>query len=263
MQRDKLISLLITTKGRLPRLKTLLDSIKNKTYNYDWIDVVIGIDEDDLETLHFLSDYESPFQVKIVALEKMSPYFDNSKAMQILAGHSDNSYYLWVLGNDTEIITQHWDNVLYTKLNRYFNEIEGPSNYHYIFFNDNTHAAKPEWLYKVGVCFPLISRNWFEKVGIILPLEFPRWGADIALFEKIIIPIEQFKLYGLANDLEIMHYCHHNGSAKRDDVSLAFGGMEPGANINVSYYFEKTGSKPRHINWDYLGTDYSKLVTQL
>ena len=159
------ISILVPTRERPDRFKTMLDSLFNTVKNKDDVEILFCVDMDDTEITKY-----APFKSDKVHMYVMEPQVI-SKSWNIIAKEAKGD--ILVMGNDDQVyVTPNWDAVLLREAAKY------PDKIYCLWFNDNINGAK-------HCAFPMISRRWYETLGYFVPELFlfhynDTWVYDIA-----------------------------------------------------------------------------------
>lgn len=226
MNKTKLVSIIFPSRSRLDLVKKLLISIEEKTKDKSVIEVISIVDQDDTETINFFNSISSKltFDFYYICrkqkenLDLPNDYYDLGLKLK------NKSYFTWILGNDCEIKTENWDELLNLCIQQYerniYDDINKNNLYYYIRISDDTHWNKYDNLNPIDTscCFPLISSNYCEDLGEFYPKEIPSWGADTCLY-NLILEAKNVMILDCTSILEINHYCIHNNKIKEDDIT--------------------------------------------
>lgn len=209
-------SLLIPTRGRVERLKVLLKSIDDNTYDKRSVEVMLAYDTDDKYTEMFIVS-ELPklypdLQIRVFSRQRSA--FINKDYYNWLAGFSTGNF-LWVMGDDLQILSKNWDFTALDKLEKYLEN--KPDRVVYGNIDDGT--PPPRDSPKIFCCFPIISREAYTTLGCIFHDEIASWGADHAIYAIYGSP-EIDRLCNIL-DVKIDHISHHKyGEKYRDATSV-------------------------------------------
>lgn len=112
-----IITVLIPTRKRVESLSEILDSLETLTNDKKCLELVIGIDDDDLLTKNYLDKCLNKFSftIKKVILPRMRGYFDQPKRLNNMINNSIGNI-LVHLADDMKINTKNWDNILKQKI---------------------------------------------------------------------------------------------------------------------------------------------------
>lgn len=142
---------LIPTRKRVESLKKCLNSILINTYNLENIEIILGVDDDDFETMNFdLSYYKkNKINISIIIMNRFSGYEDQPKRLIEMITHSKNDFLIH-FADDMEIETKNWDVLINDKISKL--------NHDLIYLIYPSHNQKnSNW----PLC-QIISKKWFE-----------------------------------------------------------------------------------------------------
>mgnify|MGYP001237024086 CR=1 FL=1 len=146
------ISVLLPTRGRTDVLRKSLDSLVSKAKNPERIEILFGVDEDDLATIDYIKE-EIAEDLKKVGIEARASIFkplgyENLHIyVNTLAGAATGDWmFFW--NDDCLMVSEGWDEVI-DQYNGQF-KLLGPK--------DN-HAGHP---YAI---LPIVPRDWFILMG--------------------------------------------------------------------------------------------------
>jgi glycosyltransferase involved in cell wall biosynthesis len=241
------ISIIIPTRSRQERLAKLIESIFSLAKYPDLVELVLVYDNDDEETRDLLNQFQGIFnRQNLIVLNRDRSHNLNNDYLNFAACHTSGKY-IWGLGNDNLIITDNWDEVLLEKAEEFLKEKHGRVLYGYV--SDDIHNTGD--INTVGgCCFPLVSREAYEALGWFFPPEITKWGADHWLW-MIYKALPENRMLDLREHLKVLHFCHHNGSAPRDEVNME---MERGSHQNwlsndaIAYYANKLKERMKNEN---------------
>lgn len=147
-------SFLIPTRKRIKSLTNTLNSIIEKTYDLNNIEIILGIDDDDLDTINLdLSIYESKKAViKKVIMKRHAGYEDQPIRLKEMIKNSKKNFFIH-FADDMQIITNHWDVVLNSEIQKLNRDLI------YLIYPTHNQINK-DW----PLC-QIISRKWFETTG--------------------------------------------------------------------------------------------------
>ncbi len=113
----KKFSILIPSRKRVELLKETLLSIENQTSNKNQIEIVFGIDIDDLDTKKFLNEYQKESNISIVINEmaRGKGYQDSPNRLKNMISKSSGEYLIH-FADDMKIYTKNWDVILTDKI---------------------------------------------------------------------------------------------------------------------------------------------------
>ena len=181
---------LIPTRKRIKSLVNCIDSIVKKTHNLDNIEIILGVDDDDLETINFdLKHLEKKMQIKKVTMNRYSGYEDQPKRLKEMIKYSKNDFFIH-FADDMQIITNHWDLILNNEINK-LNQDQI-----YLLFPSHNQANK-NW----PLC-QIISRKWFNITGKFT--NYFETDTELLIISNIIKRIIKF------NNFEILFFRNHD-----------------------------------------------------
>lgn len=145
---------LIPTRKRIESLTNCINSIIEKTHNLDNIEIILGIDNDDNETINFdfLNYKEKKIQIKKVIMERYSGYEDQPIRLKEMIKESKNDFFIH-FADDMQIITNHWDLILNNEINKLNQDLI------YLLYPSHNQANE-DW----PLC-QIISRKWVDTTG--------------------------------------------------------------------------------------------------
>ena len=264
-----MVTIIFPSRGRLELVKQLLNSIETNTYDKSQIDVISICDQDDIDTINLFYEISPTlsYDFKFISrrkhdiLDLPNDYYDLGLKL------AQDSYFLWILGNDCEIVTENWDYMLRQSLTysipTIYSDIENNSKFYYIKINDDTHIGdNGEFLNKYddkSCCFPLLSMNYYYSSGEFYPKEIPTWGGDSCLY-ILTTKSNKFSIIDACDILKINHYTYINQRIEQDDISkrIEREHLDRKEEVDGSKYdwwslpenFTKILMKRKHILWD-------------
>lgn len=161
------IALLLPTRRRIASLHRVLESIVHTAARRADVVVVVGVDEDDEETLEFAGEYRSTIRV----LWSVAPReLTLGRLWNRLSAADHGADVLAMLTDDYVMATPGWDD-------EYRHAVAGmPGGYGTAWPTDPLHIA--------NFCTaPVITRRMMERMGFFVPPWFPFWFHDTWLEE--------------------------------------------------------------------------------
>ncbi|MBC8303567.1 MAG: hypothetical protein H8E55_48385, partial [Pelagibacterales bacterium] len=148
------ITVLIPTRNRVDSLKEILDCLEKYTGDKQSLEVVIGLDKDDILTQNFLNESFNNFNftIKPIASKRGKGYFDQPNRLRNMINNSNGNYFVH-LADDMKIITNDWDKLLRNKIKTL------PSDEIYLLYPK--HNQKNQ---KWPLC-QITSRKWFNSIN--------------------------------------------------------------------------------------------------
>jgi hypothetical protein len=200
-------SIVLASRERVGLLENLLNSIHNTTNLKDRVEVLVGVDDDDQQTLHFTRRFELPM-VRFVVRPRSEKL--NEDYLNYLYRNFSRGRYLVVCNDDCLFSTPGWDDIARQRLGEYL--ADKRDGVVYAWFADSLLKREYGMNY---CCFPLVSRRGADALGFMLHGLFYSWGADIAIW----------RVYNAVNricdlsEIVIDHISHHSGKRERDELS--------------------------------------------
>jgi hypothetical protein len=163
-----MITLILNSRKRVQQLGNLLESIRTKSFNLDNIEILIGVDDDDESTMLYLKAYTGLIMNNVWMV--VSPRPTNLHvSLNKLAGMA-KGHFIFVLNDDTEMMTTHWDLEL-SNIN--------PDEVWYIATQDNSADKEQGGKYS---SFPILTRAAYDALGYFMSEAFVGLGADVHLW---------------------------------------------------------------------------------
>src|SRR5688572_1556781 len=104
-------SLILPSRCRPDLLKRLVDSVTINTKRIESVEILVGIDDDDTETIAMIGRLNCIFHVRkrgnSISVDYQNWLYNFSRGK-----------YCFVLNDDCEIITEWWDEIAWNKLER-------------------------------------------------------------------------------------------------------------------------------------------------
>jgi hypothetical protein len=163
-QPDKVVtfSFLLPTRNRPQQVNTLFQSIVDTTHNLNEIEVILGVDDDDLASQNITHD---TLAVKTVVVPKRSTMGKLNRA----CFDASSGRYVMLINDDVILQTRNWDLLVAEAFARYEDDIA------LIHVND--------LLFQEKLCtFPLLSRKACLEIGIC-PDYYKRYAIDDHIFD--------------------------------------------------------------------------------
>lgn len=158
------ISILTPTRGRPQRLATFIKSLDETASGFHEIEVVLGIDEDDEESIDFSIATKHIKIVKTVAPRDTMGSI-NTRCFNYSTGE------ILLLGNDDIIVkTEHWDRFIFDSVCIYDDEV-------YLAYPNDGHKSK------TLSTFPIISRRCAKLLVDPYPHEYQGSMIDLHINE--------------------------------------------------------------------------------
>lgn len=223
------IGIVLPTRGRTTMLFNSLKSLVDKAYNPQKLEILLGFDNDDVDSINYYKETILPYMLKLnirmgMKLYNRKGYARLNEYINDLAFYT-NSKWIMFWGDDAIMETTHWD----TEIMKYQDQFK--------LLSVITHNEHP---YSI---FPILPRSWYNITNDISKHQLSdKWISDIAyylgVFQRIPVYVthDRYDLTGNNND----------------------------ATYNDRPYFEGNHNDPRDINHiDYINlrmTDADKLA---
>jgi glycosyltransferase involved in cell wall biosynthesis len=149
-----MISLIVPTRNRVKLLRRLFDSIEETCKSTDNVEVLLGIDDDDIETIQFIEKYSenSRFVIKSIIGERGKGYVDLHNRINELCQISGGEF-LFFLADDVQFMTKNWDEKILATYNSVYSDN--------IFWIRTSHNEEGNpW----AACLA-ITRDWYNVTG--------------------------------------------------------------------------------------------------
>ena len=158
MSQRPTFSLIVPTRGRKALLRRFLDSLTATATHPETLEVILVVDEDDLESVHF------SFSALTLKHVVVSPGLTMG-ALNMAGYEASSGRYLMLLNDDVVVRTAGWDDTILACLRDF------PDDIVLIHVNDT--------LMQHHLCtFPLVSRTFCELAGGICPRDYLRYRID-------------------------------------------------------------------------------------
>ena len=128
------MTIVVPCRGRHQKTIDLLQSIENTTYDKNQITVITITDWDVPEDMLNIQKYENNLSYNLINLTRQQDVKLISNYINFATLMSE-SYYVWALCNDIEIITPEWDRKLQERLSHTSQHIANNTQDYYIHIN--------------------------------------------------------------------------------------------------------------------------------
>lgn len=190
-----MLSILICTRQRVSSLDRLLRSIVDNAHDMNNIEVIIGYDYDDEETIQFINTLENlpNLNYKTFEFDGNGSYYCGNCKEFYLNRHKDilhpmtlmsSGDYLWGVGDDTEIKSKNFDIVMKEYIEYFLKDKPNRILYAQAMETNRYKTQGITYCTETNMnfaCFPIITRESFEILGFMVPLEISGPSADITL----------------------------------------------------------------------------------
>lgn len=203
-------SLIAACRGRHNLLDNFIKSVFSTPKKKHSIELLIVADKDDEKTHEIARKNRlNNNDITLIIKQERTKYLNRdyiNHAVNLSLGN-----YLWALGNDLEIMTKNWDEILRNKIETFL--VDKPDRISYIYIDDDIHKEGDYG----GCCFPIVTREAVKTLGFLMPPELATWSADHYLW----LLFKDFAPNRIMNcfDVKLNHYCYHNKRLERDDIS--------------------------------------------
>ena len=175
-------SLFLNTRHRVGLLADLLQSIEKSTDQPEDVEILLGIDKDDYDTVNFIDHLEMVIS-NLDLKDNICFYADNRPTnlhvkMNFLASQSTGDY-LFVLNDDVQFITTGWDTLLLETIRKQTKE---PDNIYYVGVSDTSIDKDSDYSEQNYASFPILTREAYDALGYFMSEKFVGLGADVHLW---------------------------------------------------------------------------------
>lgn len=145
---------LIPSRNRVNELTKTLYNILKKTYNPNCIEILLGIDKDDISSINFEIPYNliNKIKIKKIILERRGGYEDQPWRLKEMVKKSNSDFFIH-FADDMDIIDYNWDKILSDAINNL------PADRIYLIYPDHNQGNK-DW----PIC-QIISKEWFNTTN--------------------------------------------------------------------------------------------------
>ena len=178
LEAKKSISILMATRGRPELAFQSLRSLIDKADKRDAIEMIVGIDNDDTESVDYFTNTVVPWfkeqelDIVVLSFDRLG-YAKLNEYMQTLALNSDGAW-LIIWNDDAVMETENWDREI----------VSYTGQFKLLAFKDN-HNQHP---YSI---FPILPREWLVLFGTLSPQQAcDAWVSQVAYVVDIFQRIE-------------------------------------------------------------------------
>jgi len=238
MKAEKKITVLLPTRGRPEILKSSLESLIDRASNPKDIEVMLGIDEDDPETIEFVKEKIAPYLqengvearaniFKPIGYENLHNYVNT------LAGNGQGEW-LFFWNDDGIMVTEGWDEVIDSYTGQF--KLLAPKDNH----NGHPYAI-----------FPVVPRDWYILVGHLSQnAQNDAWLSHIAymldIFERIDVEFihDRADITGNNDDETFQNrkYMEGNPSDPRDFGHQEMQNARVATAHKIAWFLDKIGA---------------------
>ena len=161
-------SLILNSRRRTALLNNLLTSVYENTSNLNDVEILISTDSDDEDSKRFLSNISFPN----LRYEVIPRSLHLNNRLTSLAFQSTGKY-IFILNDDTEIVTPEWDRLAWEFLELIPDQIV----YGYTYCNSVDKEGPAKY-----ASFPIVSRRSVDILGYFMHPAFTSLGGDVHLW---------------------------------------------------------------------------------
>ena len=144
---------LIPSRNRVNELTKTLYNILKKTYNPNCIEILLGIDKDDISSINFEIPYNliNKIKIKKIILERRGGYEDQPWRLKEMVKKSNSDFFIH-FADDMDIIDYNWDKILSDAINNL------PADRIYLIYPDHNQEIK------IGQYVKLFQKNGLRQL---------------------------------------------------------------------------------------------------
>jgi hypothetical protein len=163
-------SIILNSRKRVELLSSFLTSIYEHTSNLDDVEVLISLDEDDEDSQSFLVNHTGFGPNVLWEVIERDSHLNNR-----LTGLAQQAFgkYIFILNDDTEILTHDWDKIAFEELEKV------PSEIVYGYTHCNSVDKERDAKYS---SFPIVSKRSVDILGYFMHPAFHSLGGDVHLW---------------------------------------------------------------------------------
>lgn len=231
------ISVILPTRGRNTVLKNSLKSLITKAKHTRRIEIILGLDEDDTDTIEFvkseIAPMLQPYEIECRAQIFKPLGYENLHIYVNTLAASCNGEWIFFWNDDAIMISDNWDDMIASHTGEF--KLLAPT--------DN-HAGHP---YAI---FPIVPRDWFLLMDHLSQnAQNDAWLSHIAymldIFERIPLEVlhDRADITGNNNDATFMNrkYMEGNPSDPRDFGHPDMQKARVASAYKIAWFLEKTG----------------------
>ena len=207
---------LLCPSRRPHQVKKLLASLNATIGNFDTVEILFGIDNDDIQTPQSVQDCIETYPNLNIKIHRRNKSIHINKDYYNWLSTFAKGKFHWAIGDDLIFKINNWDGRINENLEGYLNFRKDRVVCAAI--KDNTPKPSPKL--PPFPCFPLVSKEAIKAIGFLLHPNIPTWGADYAVY-KLYMAIE--RLHVIRDETYINHISYHTGQAPEDKITKAVG----------------------------------------
>jgi hypothetical protein len=194
-------TLFLNTRKRVKQLEECIKAAENTAFDIKKIEFIITADDDDIETIDYLNkiNERNSFEFKTIIGKRITNLIKSYNNMTSQA----KGKYLFVLNDDAEIKTKHWDKIALEKIEQYKKDNNISDDIIYGSTEDNSIDRDKD---KEYCSFPIISSEAVRTLGFFMYEDFVGLGGDSSIYKvyKEINRVVDLK------EIELDHVYHNN-----------------------------------------------------
>lgn len=206
-----LCSILMPSRKRYELFESVLNHAFDNAADPEQVEIIVVYDVDDQKTRLVA---ESCKYKNIKLLEQTEPRPFSIVGCYNRAASVATGKLLWILGNDTEVITSNWDKVLEQEVELFLDD--KPDRVLYVKIDHDFPDGHGQ--NDMSCCFPIQTKESYEALGMVEPSEIYCWTSDHALW-VIYTRLIADRILNLRDKIKICNWTWSNGKMPRDDVS--------------------------------------------
>jgi len=154
-----IVSFILPTKNRVGKLKNSLDSLFNTCYDKYNFEVLCGVDNDDFDTINFLSQY-STTHPNVKYYEFSEKGYENIYKIQNILATKASGNFLALYTDDAVYTSLNWDLVIKEYLNKFI--VLNPMVSHMEHYVRGTYELFPGYMFCI---LPIVPKKLVELTG--------------------------------------------------------------------------------------------------
>lgn len=235
--KDTTISVLLPTRGRTQVLKSSLESLITKAANTKRVEIILGMDEDDTNTIEYvkteIAPMLQPYEIECRAQIFKPQGYENLHVYVNTLAASCSGEWLFFWNDDALMVSENWDDTIASYTGQF--KLLGPTDNH----NGHPYAI-----------FPIVPRDWFILLDHLSQnTQNDAWLSHIAymldIFERIPVEVihDRADITGNNNDATFMNrkYMEGNPSDPRDFGHADMQKARVASAYKIAWYLRKIG----------------------
>jgi len=164
---DDIISILVPTRGRPKNMQTLLDSIKDTSRNFNQVEIIFYIDNDDRDSIDKIKNLVKQYgeNIKYTIGQRIVLSQMWNKCFDLASGNI-----FMHCGDDIIFKSNNWDDLIKNAFKKYDDKIV------LVYGRDGNHDERLS-------THAFLHRNWVDCVGYLVPPYFSSDWNDVWLFD--------------------------------------------------------------------------------